>query len=813
MCTVSDTRSSEYFRFGRFLLQPGERQLLADGLVVPLEPRAFDLLVALVERAGRLATKEELFEGIWPGRVVEEGNLHVHVSTLRKKLGKDAIETIAGRGYRFTPPVDRIEADVARPAAHRHNLPQSLASFIGREDELLLLSQMLERTRLITLAGIGGCGKTRLAIKLAERVLASFPDGVRFVDLAPVTEPERVARSLATAVEVREERDKPIEETLIRQLAGQRTLLVLDNCEHLIDTCAVLVGRLLASTSALCVLVTSREGLGIAGERVVPVRSLTLPPPDADQDPGALAGFEAVRLFVERAQLVAPEFALGAGNASAVVEICRRLDGIPLALELAAARVAMLSVEQIRAGLDDRFRLLTGSSRAVSRHQTLLATMQSSYESLVPDEQRCFRRLSVFAGGWTLGAATAVIGQADDMETVKRLGRLVDKSLVQVDRTGPDGPRYGMLETVRQYARDILIDSGEGEVARAAHLAHFLDFARTAQAGLFGDAVRQWLDRIDAELPNLLAAHAWCDRASDGANKGLELATNLRTYWLGRGLFASGQGVYEEALARKGSDPRSMLRGRTLYALGQHCYVRGQLEQVPGPMEEALSIAREHGDDEWVVYCLDRLSLTFVWLGDTVRARECCVEELTVAYRTGNQRLIGFALTAEGGVCRAQGNFDAAAKAYEQALALFEAGKDLHNRHNALVDVARVAIARGTLGRAREALAAAIRLVGEMGTMYRGHFALEATSRLAAACEDWLVAARLQGASDAAVDKMGGTRTWFDDPILASLHEKPAAMLGAGAYASAYDQGRGLALEEALGEAAAWLDQPRVWRS
>jgi non-specific serine/threonine protein kinase len=606
---------------------------------------------------------------------------------------------------------------------------------------------------------------------------------------------------------VREERAKPIEETLILQLAGQHMLLVLDNCEHLIDTCAALVGRLLASTAALCVLVTSREGLGIAGERVVQVRSLTLPPPGTDQNPDALAGFEAVRLFVERAQQVAPEFGLGAGNAPAVVEICRRLDGIPLALELAAARVALLSVEQIRAGLDDRFRLLTGSSRAVSRHQTLLATLQSSFESLVPDEQRHFRRLSVFAGGWTLGAATAVIGQADDLETVERLGRLVDKSLVLVDRTGPDGPRYGMLETVRQYSRDILIESGESEDARDAHLAHFLDFARTAQAGLFGDAVRQWLNRIDAELPNLLAAHAWCDRASDGANRGLELATNLRTYWLGRGLFASGQRVYEEALARRDSDPRSMLRGRALYALGQHCYVRGQLEKVPGPTEEALSIAREHGDDEWVVYCLDRLSLTFVWLGDTVRARECCEEELAVARRTGNQRLIGFALTAEGGVCRAQGNFDAAARAYEQALTLFEAGRDPHNRHNALVDVARVAIARGTLGRAREALAAAIRLVGELGTMYRGHFSLEATSRLAAACEEWLVAARLQGASDAAVDKMGGTRTWFDDPILASLHERPAALLGPEAYASAYDQGRGLALEVALGEAAAWLEK------
>lgn len=803
---MSDSRSNDRFRFGRFELQPRERRLWDANNAVALEPRAFDVLVALVERGGRLATKDELFESIWPGRVVEDANLHVQVSALRKVLGRDAIATVAGRGYRFNTQVEQLGRDVGKPSDPGHNLPQQLASFVGREDDLRALSQVWERTRLVTLAGMGGTGKTRLAIKLAERTLATFPDGVRFVDLAPVTRPDRIAWALATAAGVRERADESVEDGLAKQLAGRRMLLLLDNCEHLIETCAALLGRLLSSTPSLCVLITSRERLGIAGEHVVAVRPLTLPPLATELDLDAVAGFEAIQLFVERARQAMPSFELSAGNVAASVEICRRLDGIPLALELAAARVALLSVEQIRASLDDRFRLLTGGSRIVSRHQTLLASLQSSYETLASDERECFQRLSVFEGGWTLGAASAICAPGDQLETMDRLGRLADKSLVQIDCTDADGPRFSMLETVRQFANDLLTESPSSTEARDRHLAYFLDFAKSAQANLAGEAMRTWLTRLDAEVPNLLAAHAWCDQVSDGANKGLELATNLRTYWLARGLFAFGLRVYEEALARDGSDQRGMPRARTLYALGQHHYVRGQLRQAIAPTEEALSIARDHGADELAVYCLDRLSLAFAWLGDTDRAQDCCQEEMAIAERTGDPRLVGFSLTAKGGISRARGDFDGAAQAYEDALALFDQKMDLNNRHNALVDIARASIARGRLGRARETLAAAIRLVGEMGAMYRGHFSLEASSRLAAANGDYLLAARLQGASDAAVDAMGGTRTWFDDSILSALHEKPGTELGAEAFAAAYGSGRALALEAALAEAAGWLD-------
>jgi len=572
-----------------------------------------------------------------------------------------------------------------------------------------------------------------------------------------------------------------------------------------VGRCATLVQRLLSATSHLHVVVTTRERLGIEGEHIFPVRVLASPNESITSRSNALVQFEAVRLFVDRARQVAPDFKLGADNAAAVGAICRRLDGIPLALELAAARVQLLSPQQIHAMLDDRFRLLAADSHSTSRHQTLLASLESSHEQLLPDDRDCLRRLSIFVGGWTLEAATAVCEQPDDIGAVRRLCRLVDKSLIVVDRQARDGPRYRMLETVREYVARKLRDSDERNIVSDRHLRYFLAFAKRAQANLFGADMKSWLDKLDDELPNLLAAHAWCDDAREGPTQGLELAANLRTYWLGRGLFELGQRVYDEALRRPGIDAGSMLFGKTLYALGQHQYVRGRLAAVLEPTRRALAIARFHGDDEWTVYCLDRISLAHLWLGDVASARECADEEMTVAQKTGNRRLMGFAFTARGAVCRATGDLAGSADAYEHALRLFDGEQDLNNRHNALIDIARVSVSSGAIHRAREALVAAIQLVSSTGTMYRGHFALEAASLLAAAGEEWRRAASFQGAADAAVDKVGGLRTWFDDPVLSMLRERPQSMLGSRDYDAAYKAGRELALDAALINAAAWI--------
>ena len=795
------------YRYGSFELQPDQRRLLVDGRPVALGSRAFDVLLALVERAGQLVAKNALLDLVWPGLVVEENNLQVQVSALRKILGQEAIATIPGRGYRFTLVLEH-EAAAATPvpAGPKHNLPRPLTSFVGRESDLTEYVQILEQTRLLTLTGIGGCGKTRLAVKLAEVVLPSFPDGVCFVDLAPIAEPERVALYVATAFGVREDTDKPIEATLIRHLADQQLLLVLDNCEHLLAACAALAERLLLATAGVRMLVTSREGFGIAGERVVPVRSLSLPS-RVTEDVQALLASEAVRLFAERAKEVAPEFGLSSGNAAAVVEICRRLDGIPLALELAAARARLLSVEQIHANLNDRFRLLTGSSRAMSRHQTLLATLQWSYDHLTADEQQWLRRLSVFAGGWTLDAAAAVVGEGhDEVEAVERLGRLVDQSLVLVDRDTSDEPRYRMLETVRQYAQDRLTESGERDTVCERHLAYFLAFVKRAHPNLFTKGAIRWGQRLDCELSNVLAAHAWCDRARGGAELGLQLASNIRIYWIDRGLFALGQRVYEEALARKSNDQRSIHRARALYAFGQHHNFRGRFADGTAPLEEALAITRELGDDEYTGYCLDKLAFARAFLGDAAGALAYVEEELAIRGRVGDPYLINTALLTKAAICRMNGDFDAAAAALEHALSLSN-GEDLEELHIIRSDLARVSIARGSLQQAQESLVEAIRLLGEMGSRFRRMVALDVAALLAAARGDWQRAARLQCTFDATLDQMGGFQNPYDDRVLAELRHKPRAMLGAEAYAAAYEAGRCVSLEQALSETLAWMEE------
>ncbi len=431
-------------RFSHFELHPAERMLRVRGETVALGSRAFDVLLALAQRHERLVTKQELLDLVWPGLVVEEHNVATQISTLRKLLGASAITTLPGYGYRLTAVRDALPASPAAPPARssaepaRHNLPQSRTRFIGREAALADIARLLPTTRLLTLTGIGGCGKTRLALQFAQEQLTAFADGVWFVDLAPLKDTQRVSAAGAAVLGVREEGDRPLLERLLEHLGPRHILLVLDNCEHLIDGVVALVEAVLAGSAGTTIIATSREGLGVAGEQVYPVRSLSLP---ASAALPAVQGAESVRVFVDRARLALPDFEVDAGNAASIAEICRRLDGIALAIELAAARVTMLPLDEIAARLDDRFRLLTGGNRALPRHQTLQAAMQWSYEQLPAPEQRMLRQVSVFAGGWTLQAAAEVAQTADEYEALTLLTALHDKSLLAVDREVSGGVR------------------------------------------------------------------------------------------------------------------------------------------------------------------------------------------------------------------------------------------------------------------------------------------------------------------------------------------------------------------------------------
>jgi non-specific serine/threonine protein kinase len=441
----------------------------------------------------------------------------------------------------------------------------------------------------------------------------------------------------------------------------------------------------------------------------------------------------------------------------------------------------------------------------MSRHNTLLGVLAWSYEHLAPDEQVWLQRLAVFAGGWTLDAATAVAGHGcTELDSLQRLERLVDMSLVAVDPLAPVGPRYSMLETVRQFAQERLDQSGGTDAVRERHLAYFLALAKRAHLQLFTRSANPWYQRLDCELSNLLAAHAWCTRAPEGRDPGLELAINLRLYWINRGHFALGERVYDEALARDETDPRSIHRGRALFALGQHRNFCGQFAQAIAPLRESLSITREAGDHESAANCLDKLAFAYAFLGDGARALAYSEEELEMSRRTGQE--ISSALNTRGAIFRMLGDYGAAADALEEALRHCNR-ENVDHIHTILSEIARTALARGALDKAQETLAESICLLADLDSRYRSALALDATSLLASARGDWQRAARLQCVCEGTLSKMGDFRNPYDDPALAELRRRPRAMLDAEAFAAAYETGRGYSLEQALAESLAWLQQ------
>ena len=467
-----------------------------------------DVLILLVERGRTLVTREELAARLWPEDVFvdRDAGLRTAILRIRQALGDTAaspqfVETVPGKGYRFVAPTAIIAEPGPSSGAERvvrrepTNLPTDISTFVGRARELGDLVRLLRGTRLLSLTGVGGSGKTRLARQAGTRVATTFDDGVYFVDLASLADPELLPSVVARALDVSERATETPADTLVEWLRSRRLLLILDNCEHLVDACAALIAALLREAPDLQILATTREALNVPGETLWRVPPLSLPPEPGALAPEAMLTFDAIRLFTERASTVTP-FVLAPDNAAAVADICRRLDGVPLAIELAAARATVLSVHQIRDRLDDRFRLLTSGGRtAVARQRTLKATVDWSYDLLSDSERHLLKRLSVFAGGWTLEAVEAVCaGRGIDAgEVLDLLSRLVDKSLVIVDDR-PGDRRYRLLETIRQYAGDQLLHAGEDGVMADAHACYYQALSRQAEPQIVTHDQVAWLD-------------------------------------------------------------------------------------------------------------------------------------------------------------------------------------------------------------------------------------------------------------------------------------------------------------------------------
>jgi predicted ATPase/class 3 adenylate cyclase len=571
------------------------------------------------------------------------------------------------------------------------NLPEQLTSFIGREQELKQAGQLLGETRLLTLTGSGGAGKTRLALQLAADVLDNFRDGVYLVELAPLTDPERLSQTVCAALGVRDEPGTALETLLGDYLRTRQILLLLDNCEHLIDAAARFAESALRTAPRLQILATSREPLGILGETALRVPSLRVP--DLPETPRVeeMMASEAVRLFVERVRAVRPGFALFAHNARAAAQVCRRLDGIPLAIELAAARAKVLSIEQIAERLDDRFHLLTGGSRtALPRQQTLRALIDWSYDLLSEPERLLLRRLAVFPATWTLEVAEKVCSDSPEAEETPgartdvpppgdRIARsevldlvseLVDKSLVIPLEQESATPRYRMLETVRQYARERLMDSGELARMRDRHQAWYVAFARAAEAGMEGPDVGPWFDRIDAERADLRAAIEWRSTDEAGRSQALGIVAALSRFWGARGRQTEDRECIFQALRSAGDAARTPGLARAWATAGYLCYQSGDLVEPGRCYDEALAIFREVEDRRGISDVLNLQGLLAWRRRDYPAAGARFQESLEIRRALGSRRGVAAVLNNLALVANEQGNNPASRALHEESLAL-----------------------------------------------------------------------------------------------------------------------------------------------
>ncbi len=590
-----------------------------------------------------------------------------------------------------------------------NNLPRHMSSFVGRRHDVDEVRQLTTEAPLTTLTGPGGVGKTRLGLQVAAELVDTFVDGAWLVELETLTDDRLVAQQVAVTLGIAEASDADANQALLGHLRSREALLILDNCEHVIEASARLANDLLRSCPGLRILATSREALGVAGERIYPVRSLSLPANTKAVSVEQTAQFEAVSLFSERARAADPTFSLTEDNVAAVIEICRRLDGIPLAIELAAARVRALSVQQIAERLDDRFRLLTGGSRTVMpRHQTLRAAIDWSF-GLLPDAERAVLwRLSVFAGNFTLEAVEAVcIGpDVESYEVIDHLTRLVEKSLVnrQLDH-------YRLLETVRGYAREHSLEAGESEGAYARHRDWYLKLVREAAPAFFrGPESAAWLDRLEAEHDNLRAALAWSLNEPGGAPAALELGAGLWRFWEIRGYLFEGRESLERVLAMTAGEPSAIradvLTGAAILAAGQ-----GDHGAAVRLHEQSLRTHEQLGDGQSVQYALHNLANAALHQGDHQRARE--LYEKAILLRAKGDPSIAFALVNLADACDRQGDQDAARERYDEAIQA--AAGDVWATAYVLGSYGQSAMRHGDHSAARERYQQALAIYRQMG--------------------------------------------------------------------------------------------------
>jgi predicted ATPase/class 3 adenylate cyclase len=687
--------------------------------------------------------------------------------------------------------------------AQPHNLPVQLTPLIGRDDAVARICSLFGRSgaRLVTLTGPGGTGKTRLALAAAAELLDHFPDGAWMVDLAPLSDPTLVLPTIAATLNVRETGAQSARDTLGAFLSSKRLLLVLDNYEHLL-VAAPVVTELLQAGPEVAVLVTSREPLRLRGEQDVAVAPLALPAEHATPTLETLAQVASVALFVQRAQAAQGDFVLTEENAWDVAEICRRLDGLPLAIELAAARIKLLAPHALLARLEHRLPLLTGGARdAPSRQRTLRDAIAWSYDLLPKEEQTLFRHLGVFVGGATLEAAEAVANPDGDRNVFGGLAALVDKSLLR-SREGTSGePRFTMLETVREYALERLAASGEEEGARQRLASHILALAERANRELRGPQHGPWLDRLAMEYGNVRAALAWLLERGQAAT-GLQLTQALRDFVILRG-YPSEAGLWQGRLLAAGADLPPNVRANAYFTAGEWSALTGDYQAASRLLEEGLQIARRIGDRQLIAGGLYRFAGTARALGALDRAEAMAEESLALSRDVGDAHWAAAALALRGQQAQQRGDFIRARELLEEALALQRERPGVWGVPWTVMMLGELAADEGNTARAAELFGESLCLHAEYGDHHGISYALLDLGELAADGTRPEVAARLLGAAEA-LREAGGRELEPADRVKHDRYvARATADLGAEAFATAWAAGRALPLEQAITEARA----------
>ena len=827
---MPDSTIAADFVFDRCAIRREARQVLVDGLPVRLGARAFDLLLVLIEHRDRVVNKNELLEIVWPGLVIEENNLQVHVSALRKLLGPATIATIPGRGYRFTATLmssaggsseahvaSHGEMSAATPARRSTDRQSEEPNLFGRDEDFRAVTGLVIAHRLVTLVGAGGIGKTVLAHAVARSLNAAFSHGVCVVDLAPLTDAQQLAAVVAGALQVTLGHGE-VSVALADALKARHMLIVLDNCEHLVQSAALLAATLLHVAPRLHLLATSQEPLKLQHEQLYRVGTLAVPARITLEEAKA-AG--AVRLFEHRAHAADQRFVLDESNFAAVVDICVQLDGIALAIELAAARVQLLGVQGLRDRLGQRLFVLSGGSRvAPPRQRTLRAALEWSHTLLSVEQQAVFRRLGVMSGSFGLDASqqVAALGTIDQWAVLDHLGALVEKSLINVEADADGVMRYRMLETMRQFALERLAESGEQHATRERHLACFLALALEAKVQLEGPQQGAWLKRLDHDRDNFFAAHAWCNHADDGAVRGLRLVNALPRFWLSRGLLVQGHHAYLEALARGRSedglnDPQrgeeyDHLSCEGLLHAGRLCGYRGLDDESATLLDESVLIARRSGFTELLSSALSHLGFVRLSLHDRAGARVYLEEALTLARQLGDAPgRVNLTAANLAELERVEGHLGAAEALYEEGLHHVRVTGDRLRTMIALNNLAMVAVVKGNDQRARAMLIESLAISDELGSRRGRLVVMEVCAGFAAHLGLWELAARFDGAADIHTVQMGRRRDIADAAFLAPFIERARAVLGVEGYATAEAAGRALSYDDAVAAMQKWLDR------